>query len=228
MDLSSGIVGFMLKLNNAHSVLEAAEKALELDESLWPQLVSAKGQLDVLHSGPLNPGFRIDNLQIRNILDFARRHYKSICVDLSGNLERYSLEVMHESKQIFLVVTPEIPALHLAREKLAYLQQIDLWDRTYLLLNRSHRRALISNAQIESLLGKPLYAAFANDYNGVHRSLQDGTTLDAVSELGKQFARFAELITQKKPVPELDSRRRFIDYFSILPKNFPEPERRSA
>lgn len=109
MDLSSGIVGFMLKLSNAHSVLEAAEKALDLDETLWPQLVSTKGPVDVLHSGPLNPGFRIESVQIRQILDFARRHYRTICVDLSGNLERYSIEVMLESKQVFLVVTPESP-----------------------------------------------------------------------------------------------------------------------
>ncbi len=48
---------------------------------------------------------------------------------MSGNLERYSLEIMHESKRIFLVCTPEIPSLHLAREKYLYLKQLDLGDR---------------------------------------------------------------------------------------------------
>jgi len=219
MDLSSGIIGFMLKLNNAHSVVEAAENAHVLDETLWPQLVTRVGEMDVLHAGRLNPDFRIESSQLRHLLEFARRHYRAICVDLSGNLERYSLEIMHESKRIFMVVTPEIPSLHLAREKLNFLASLDLGDRVSVLLNRGHKRSLVSPAQIEDLLGVPVMMNFTNDYQGVHRALQSGRSVEANSELGKQFSALAASILEKK-VPEMDTKKRFVEYFSILPSRY--------
>ena len=71
-DMNSGMIRFMMKLDNAYSVVDAAENAAKLDETLWPQLVSSFGHLDVLHAGRLNPNFRIEAVQIRQILDFAR------------------------------------------------------------------------------------------------------------------------------------------------------------
>ena len=217
MDLSSGIISFMLKLNNANSVIDAAENSHALDESNWPQLVSRVSNMDVLHAGRVNPDFRIDSAQIRRITDFARRHYRAICVDLSGNLERYSLEVMHESKRIFMVVTPEIPSLHLAREKLAFLQHLDLADRVSVLLNRCHKRSVVTPAQIESLLGVPVAVQFSNDYYGVHRALQSGKAVDPASELGRQCTALANsILGRKAPAPE-PAKRRLADYFSLLP-----------
>jgi pilus assembly protein CpaE len=89
LDLNSGLIGFMLLINNPpYSIVDAAENALDLDENLWPKIVSNKDKLDVLPSGKLSPGFRIEAAQIRHILDYARRQYSAICVDLSGMMER--------------------------------------------------------------------------------------------------------------------------------------------
>ena len=68
LDLNSGLVGFMLRLTDSiYSIVDAAENALDLDENLWPKLVSSKDSLDVLPVGRLSPGFRIETTQIRNI-----------------------------------------------------------------------------------------------------------------------------------------------------------------
>ena len=155
-DLNSGLTGFMLKLDNPYSVTSAAENSLRMDEALWRQLVSVKGSLDVLPSGKINPGFRIEPAQIRSLLDFARRQYKAICVDLSGNLEKYSVEIQHESKRIFLVCTAELPSLHLAREKLAFLRSIDLEDRVDVVLNRAGKHDVVTAEEVEKLLGRPM------------------------------------------------------------------------
>lgn len=220
LDLTSGIVGFMLKLTNTRSVVEAAENWQSLDETLWPQLVTKHGKLHVLPSGRLQPELRIEGSQLRHILDFARRHYQAICLDLSGNLERYSQEVMHESKRIFMVCTPEIPSLHLAREKLQFLQQMDLGDRVSVLLNRSQKRSIISSEQVQSLLGVPVYMSFINDYQGVHRSLQAGRAVEAESELGKQFGRLADSMMERKTIVVPEQKKRFVEYFSLLPGKY--------
>jgi pilus assembly protein CpaE len=224
MDLSSGIIGFMLKLANTHCVVDAAENAHALDESIWDQLVCKKGGIDIIHSGRLNPDFRIEAQQIRYILDFARRNYKTVCVDISGNLEKYSIEVMHEAKTIFMVVTPEIPSLHLAREKLAFLQRLDLADRVKVLLNRYHKKSLVSPSQIEGLLGVPIAFTFQNDYQGVHAALQDGRAVETASELGKQFQTLADAILglkNQEDTGQAPQKKRVAEFFSILPQRMP-------
>jgi pilus assembly protein CpaE len=221
MDLASGIIGFMLKMGNVHSMTDAAENAHILDDTNWRQIVSKVGKMDVLPSGHLNPDFRIEGTQVRHIVDFARRHYKAICIDLSGNLERYSLEIMHEAKRIFLVCTPELPSLHLAREKLRYLANADLADRVSILLNRAQKRSLITPQQLESLLGVPVTMQFPNDYQGVHRALQLGRAVESNSDLGEQFTTLASMMLERKaPVETPPKGKSLMGYFSVLPGKY--------
>jgi pilus assembly protein CpaE len=218
-DMNCGMQRFMLKLDSAHSIVDAVEHASELDENLWPQMVTSLGSLDVLHAGRMNPGFRAEPAQIRHLLEFARRNYRAICIDLSGNMEKYSIEIMHESKRIFLVCTPEVPSLHLAREKYQYLQGLDLGDRINILLNRTQKREVISPAQVESLLGVPVHMSFSNDYKGVHQALTDGRHVDPSSELGKQFTKLAQSLFDKPPAVA-KAHRRLIEYFSLVPARY--------
>lgn len=215
-DLNCGMLRFMLKLDNGYSVPDAAEHAFHMDEDLWPQMVTSIDQMDVLHAGKLNPDFRLESTQISHMMEFMRRNYRALCFDLSGNLERYSLEIMHESKRIFLVCTPEIPSLHLAREKYLYLKQLDLGERVSVLLNRCQKRPLITPQQIEQLLGLPVAMTFPNDYQGVHRALTFGRWVDPTTELGKQFTVLAQTMIENRP-QAIDGRKRFIEFFSIVP-----------
>ncbi|MBI4876329.1 MAG: hypothetical protein HY822_16965 [Acidobacteria bacterium] len=217
-DMNCGMQRFMLKLDTAYSLVDAVEHAAHMDENLWPQLVASLGGLDVLHAGKMNPGFRAEAAQIRHLIEFVRRNYGAVCVDLSGNMEKYSIEVMHESKRIFLVCTPEIPALHLAREKVHYLNSLDLGGRISVLLNRAQKRSIISAEQVESLLGLPVHNTFPNDYMGVHRALTDGRHVDPATELGKQFSKLAQSLLEKPK--EEDKGKRFVEYFSVLPARY--------
>jgi len=218
-DLSSGIVRFMLKLQNHYSVVDACERASTLDDEIWPQLVSHRGEWDILDAGNLQPNIRVEGLQVRYLLEFCRRQYKVICVDLSGNLERYSQEVMHEAKRIFLVTTPEVPSLHLAREKCAYLQSLDLLDRVALLVNRVNRKNPITTPQIEQLLGVSVAGAFPNDYVAVQDALQEGTVVNPGTDLGKQFEALARSLLGAPEGKEATkpARRSLAEYLSIFP-----------
>jgi pilus assembly protein CpaE len=218
LDLNSGLIGFMLKLDNVYSIYEAAESADRLDEHLWPNLVASIGKLDVLPAGRLDLQTSIDPLQIRNLVSFARRFYRAICLDLSGNMEKYSLEVMQESKRIFVVCTPEIPTLHLARQKIQLLNSIDVGERVFVLLNRSQRRPIITISQIEQLLGVPVFMEFPNDYRGVHNALTGGSEVEANSELGRQFTKLSYSMLEKSP-PRVSAtkKKKLLDYFSVLP-----------
>jgi len=219
LDLNSGMQRFMLKLDNEYSIVDAAENAFKLDETLWPQLVTSISQMDVLHSGRLNPGYRIEGAQIRSMVEFARRNYRSVAVDLSGNMEKYSIEIMQESKRVFLVTTPEIASLHLARERFHYLRQLDLGDRIHLILNRAQKRAPISVGQIEDLLGLPVLATIPNDYQGVSRALTAGKPVDSNTDLGREFQMLAGSMMERKVTKSAPAKggKSITDYLSILP-----------
>ena len=199
-DLNCGIIDFMLQTESKYSIATAAENAHQMDETLWDKLVTTRGDLDIIPAGRTAPGFRIDAVQIRYLLEYARRNYKVICTDLSGILEKYSIEILHEAKQIFLVCTPEVPSLHLAREKLRFFRTIDLDGRVKILLNRSQKRGLIPVSQIEKVLGMPVFMSFPNDYAGVHKALTAGKQVSPTSELGKAFHALAgAVVNPEKP-----------------------------
>jgi pilus assembly protein CpaE len=200
-------------------VTHAAENAFRLDENLWKQLVAAAGDLDVLPAGKIQPGFRIEPAQVRGLLDFARRHYKAICADLSGNMEKYSLDVIQEARIVFLVCTAELPSLHLAREKLSLLRSLDLADRVQIVLNRSNKRNVVTTAEIERLLGQPLCCALPNDYAGVHKALAAGRPVEWNSELGKAFLSGAKTLLGKGGGPEV-KKKKFVEYFSLTPARY--------
>jgi pilus assembly protein CpaE len=223
-DLSSGMLRFMLKLNNEFAVSNAIERAADIDENLWPQLVTAIHGMDVLHAGPLQPNHRIEPSQISQLVAFMRRMYQVLCFDLSGNMEKYSLELMRESKRILLVCTAEIPSLHLAREKLTFLKELGLSARVSVVLNRMEKHPLFSKAQVEDLLGLPVGRVFSNDYRAVNRAVEAGKLLSPETELGSSFAEFAAQLMDQPDIKQEQGKLRFIEYFRP-PRTFATPGR---
>lgn len=218
-DLNNGMIGFMLRLNPQHSVIEAVEHAHEMDDELWSRLVTSTGQLDVLASGRFVPGHRIDASYLQPLMGFLRRNYGVVCVDLSGMMERFSVELMHESSRILLVCTPEVPALHLAAQKLRYLNGLELGGRVQVILNRAGKHSVLSDAEMQKLLGAPVYLTLPNDYACVHRAMLAGKGVEPASKLGKAFEVLARSLAEDA-APVQRKRARFLEYFSLGGENY--------
>lgn len=218
LDLSSGILRFLLKIRNEHAIMEVLDHMHELDENLWQQLVTTVAKVDVLHSGPMNPNVRVEPQQIHDIAQFWLRNYDVVCVDLSGNLERYSMEILRDSQQVFLVCTPEVPSLHLTREKLAFLKTLDLDSRVAIVLNRVSKQSLLSPQQVQDVLGVPVMYSFVNDYQVVNAATRAGEFVDPKSKLGTQFSELAASLLNR-PMVETTSKRKFLEFLSV-PQTF--------
>jgi pilus assembly protein CpaE len=214
-DLNSGMMRFMLKLQNEYSVLDAVENSLRMDENLWPQLVTTIQGLDVLHAGRVNPSLRIEGAQVRALTEFMRRNYQVVCFDLSGNLERYSLEIMQDCKRVLMACTPEIPSLHLAREKLAYLKTFDLDSRVSVVLNRHQKKATFTKEHVEQILGVPVMKTFPNDYHGVNKAMTAGTAVEPGTDLGKSFTQFADELLDGRVPGQPEGKRKFMELFAV-------------
>jgi len=213
LDLSSGILRFLLKIRNEHAIMEVLDHMNELDENLWQQLVTTVAEVDVLHSGPMNPNVRVEPQQIHDIAQFWLRNYDVVCVDLSGNLERYSMEILRDSQQVFMVCTPEVPSLHLTREKLAFLKTLDLDSRVAIVLNRVSKQSLLTPQQVQDVLGVPVMYSFVNDYQVVNAATRAGEFVDPKSKLGMQFSELAASLLNR-PRVETTSKRKFLEFLS--------------
>lgn len=216
LDMNSGMLRFLLKLSTEYSILDALENSSAMDENIWPQLTSSKFGMDVLHAGRVNPNIRIEPTQIQGLMQFMRRNYEALVFDMSGNLERYSIEVMQESRRVFLVCTPEIPSLHLAREKMGFLKTLGIDTKVSLLLNRVQKKPPFTVAQVEELVGAKVAASFSNDYFAVSRATTAGQTLDPQSVIGQQCAAFADTLAERRPGAATEKRsKKFLEFFNV-------------
>lgn len=221
LDLNSGTLRFLLNLTNKLSVVDAVVRADDLDERSWPAFVTPFGSLDVLHAGSVNPAIRLDHSQIGALIEFLRRNYRALCFDLSGNLERYSVEVMRQAR-VVLVCTPEIPALHLAREKMTYLNRLGLGPQVLVVLNRVTRHPLFSKDHVEDVLDAPVFATFSNDYAAFSEGGNRGTALDFQSPIGRECVAFVDKLRQK--AAPAARHPKFLRHFTLARGGFEAPE----
>ncbi len=218
-DLAGGILRFLLKLSNGNSTIDAIDRAASLDENFWPQLVTRVGGVDVLHSGAMNPSAQPEAAHIHRLLEFMRRNYESICLDISSRCDGLALEAMAEARKIVMVCTPEAPALHMAREKLDYLEQMQLASRCVVVLNRCTKRPVLTLSEVERILGVPVFASLPNDYQSVQRALHEGTWLPQNSEIAKGIQTLADLLMEKQ-APAKETRKSLVGHFAIRSSRF--------
>lgn len=199
MDLSCGIIRFLLKLPQDLSIVDALARAAEMDTTLWPQLVAHRDGMDVLHSGGVNPQAYVDAAQLQGLIDFARCNYNALFFDLSGNMERHSLQIMQESKLVFLVCNPEQGSLFLAREKIEFLQSMGLGDRVWVILNRADQALAIPQEGAEEFLGVPVAAKFSDDTFWVRMAEAGASSVvgngkGKASKLAREFRGFSRAL----------------------------------
>jgi pilus assembly protein CpaE len=194
LDLSCGMIRFLLKLP-AGSIMDAFLRSAEMDVELWRQTVFRRDGVEILHSGGLDPHARLDPHQVQCLIDFARKDYNFMCFDMSGNLEQYSMQVMSESKEVFIVCTPEMASLQLAREKVACLATAGLRERASILLTRHDLNGQGQDPAAQAkrasdIAGIPVRAVFGDCTKQVENATMLATWVDRGSRFGKDLDAF--------------------------------------
>jgi pilus assembly protein CpaE len=226
-DLNLGMVSFLLKITNGHSVLDALNLADRMDASVWDNLVLQRDNMDVLCSGRLEPRNDVDLSPAEKILHFARRAYSNICLDLSGNMEPFTMALLSQSREIFVVCTSEIPSLHFARAKAQFLREAGFGDRSSIVVNRSGLLTQFSIGELEQLVGLRVRVSLQNDPRCVGNAMHSGTSVNPKSALGRQFETFADnIVGIAGSAAPVTRKRRFIEYFAIVPSARESAERR--
>ncbi len=217
-DLAAGMVNFHLKLGNSASVVDAISHAENLDEDLWRQLIGKSDKLDVLHGGNLISPPRIDPASLQRVLDIARAQYEVICADLGSDLNEFSIELLRESQRIFLITTPEVAPVHLAKARAKSLGDLGLADRVSLVLNRKdHWRGHLETAVVAEAVGVPVAYCIGNDYDTCAEAVVRGTSIPGASDIGRQILNLAQSLRADslQKTPPTGHGRRFLEFFHI-------------
>jgi MinD-like ATPase involved in chromosome partitioning or flagellar assembly len=213
-DIYSGVAGFLFNVEHEFSIIDAADRSKDLDDDSWRQLVKNVGDIDLLLSGaPRLAGDALDAKQMAKLLDFMRRNYTVVTADLPDIFDELSLTVLREASRIFLVTTPELPALRLARLKVELFRRLELDDRLSLVLNRVPKRMELSIEEIGETVGLPVTASFPSDYVSVTKSIREA---QMPANLAAPFHQFAETLFRKPP----QEKKRFIERFAVVPMRY--------
>ena len=104
-DLNSGVLAVLLKATFHRSLLDALDKADELDYSSWTHCVVNKLGIDLLLADRSKP-FPSWSSYL-HLLQFVKSRYDLIVVDLPEVVNDATAEIVRRSKYIFTVCTPE-------------------------------------------------------------------------------------------------------------------------
>lgn len=199
LDLTSGLVGFLMKTPSSYSILDAVKNLSRLDESLWKALVvEDRPNLAVVPApASYSRWDHPDENSLRQALQFMRTQHDWIVLDLGRSLNSMATAVLEEIDQLFLVSTLEVVALHGLKSIVHGL--FEQGEKLQLVLNRTPKMMDISTHELEKILGRSLYAALPNDYMALYQSYSSGNLLDSNNRLAQHFAMLASKIAGMPP-----------------------------
>ena len=198
LDLDTGMIGFITKTKAVYSILDAVNNLHRLDISYWKALVSNGIPGVEIVSSPLALATKQQpkDEQVRQVVAFARPHYDWTLADLGRSLNHLSMAALEEIDDVYLVTTLEVPALHQSKQIVQTLLDSGYGKaRIRLVLNRSPKRLDITPAELEKMLGLPIFCMVPNDYPELYETYAEGRMLNRNSDLGKQIARLAQKLS---------------------------------
>jgi pilus assembly protein CpaE len=206
LDLQSGMIGFLLKAKSAYSLADAVNNLQRLDQSYWQGLVSnGIPNLEIITAPTAPAAKQLPTGHVKQVLSFVRTQYDWTVLDLGRGLNASTLSILDVIDETYLVTTPEVPALHQAKQIIQMLLDAG-YSRSHLrlVLNRMTKRTDVTLEELESMLGVPVHSTIANDFDAFYEAFSEGRLVDDSSAAGEDFARLA---TKIAGVPEPKKKR---------------------
>lgn len=217
-DLRLGMTSFLLKLHSQNSIVDALALSEQLEDTLWDQLVSRRGGLDILGSAPVEFDRQVSSVGSAAVLESARRRYRTVCVDLPGEMRQHELETLNSSKEIFLVCTSELGTLHMAQKKADMLQSLGIQSRVSVILNRFQPRGSMVLRDIEEVLHLPVRFTLPPAEAEIVAATEKAVALEGDSPIARLMESVARrMIGNVEVLAPKATPRRLIEFFSVTP-----------
>jgi len=191
-DLHSGLVSLLLRVEADYSILDALDSADRLDGTLWSRIVARAHGMDLLVTAQRRRAPLVCWDKYHQLLRFVSGRYDSVVVDLPEVVNDATVEIVRRARRVFVVATPELPPLVLARQRCQELKARGVSaDRLGVIVNRWNKDE-IQISDIERLVEEPVAAVFHNDYRSMRKAVNEGRPIGPKTEVGRSFAAFAQ------------------------------------
>lgn len=190
-DLMGGTLAFYLKLASNYSLLDALQHAERMDPALWSELTVDSHGVDILTAPEMPYTQPVDQARLHHVLEYAKRLYDWVILDLPSIFHHISLVSLSESDSGFLVSTSELSSLHLTRKAVGLLTQLGIERERYqVIVNRSAKSDNMGLSEYGKLFGCRVPSLMPNDYFSLHRAVTLGQPLRE-GDLGRVIDSFA-------------------------------------
>jgi pilus assembly protein CpaE len=208
-DLHSGPAAMYLNLDSEHSVLDALDQSERLDDC-WKDLITPVGNFAILPAPHLHgPVPQPSPWAYRRLLSYTRHRYEFVVFDLPEVVNQATEAVVTSARVVYVVCTPEVPSLILARKRCAALIQRGVpEDRLQIVLNR-HSKGSPEPAEIAAILAYPIAQVIPNDYKSLWHANLQRRLVDPKSTVGRAFESFAWSLTGKTVASSKSARKLF-------------------
>jgi pilus assembly protein CpaE len=188
LDALGGTLTFTL--NAIPDAVPAGEEGW-LDGGGQPRAVEHRG-VSLIPNPQAPPEIPAGGDRLQEFLESARHGYDWILADLPPVFERISLLAISEADQAYLLATPELPSLHLARKAVSALHQLGFPpERFRVVLNRVDRRGDLAAGDIEKLFPSAVQAKLPNDPLELQRAIAEGSPVNPDSDFGRAASALA-------------------------------------
>ncbi|MDA0203813.1 MAG: hypothetical protein O3A53_12305 [Acidobacteria bacterium] len=208
-DFHCGAIAFNLKLEPQHTLADALR--CDYRNSEWTTTATRWQQLDVL-VGPRDPSDvgPKDLKRAPSLFAAAASRYHCTVVDLPAPLLRSSAEVLDLADQAYVVCTPEITSLHLAKRLIERIRKLGRpGEKVRLLVNRVGSWGALETEQIRRVVGSEVEWALDNDYAAVRQAAWSGGPIAAGSALRSQIDQLADQLIREFKLPALKEEELF-------------------
>jgi pilus assembly protein CpaE len=192
---------------------ELLENIARLDGNLFDSyVVHHSSGVDFLSSpGVLNGKVNVQIGAIEHALRFTAELYDFVIIDLAQGLDDDNLAAITSCDELYLVATPEVPAL---RDLSRYMDrllgfQLPL-DKLKVVINRYSSDRSVSLEQIQKAIHQPISVTIPSNGVEIIRAIDTGAPVaaDRKSEFASQMRKWAEMfVPSESAMPE--TKRRF-------------------
>jgi pilus assembly protein CpaE len=194
MNLLFGEIPVFLNIDSNFNWAEVARNISRLDSTyLMSTLAKHDSGVYVLPSPSGLDGGNVATPEIiETILEVMKKQFDYIVIDIGQSLDDVSLRIMEMSDLVFLIAILSLPCLTNVKkllwtfQKLGYPQQ----ENVKIIINRYHKKSLISLKEAEGVLKQKIFSLIANDYPTTMSAINQGKPLAVIDknvEIVKDF-----------------------------------------
>ncbi len=205
-----GEIPIFLNLNSPFNWGEVARNISRADQTyLMSILAKHSSGIYVLPSPTGIDGVNAANADvIRQILDLMTQVFDFIIIDGGQSLDETSLKILEMSDFVFLIAILSLPCLANVRKLLWTFSRLGFPrpEKTKILMNRYHKKSLISLKEAEENLKQKIYCLIANDYQTTMSAINQGKNLSVIdrgAEITRNFKELAEKILELDRIPAM-------------------------